>query len=602
MIFKMLKRLRFRNYRLSSKLIVTYIILTVIPMSLMGYISYWQYTKSIQEQLGEYMPRFLEQAGANIEKQMNEIVNLPELLYNSNDIIAILRRDHYQNQSDLLKDQFVVNSYMASTYLNGSNPNVLGVFLISKNRFFHSTRLNFSGFGLDTLPVPSGNDLDWQGKTKIILPNEVHLKFDGNVPYIMIMKQIQDFDNRKNMGTMFIAVRLKFIDEILRNFEKEDKAALWIMNKTGKILYHTDNNKIGSIDQEINQYPILNGSFRSNATDESRLVSVKEFSQYQWVLVHSIPLKYLTERTDLVRNITILMFLIFITITSIISIFFALKVTRPIKKLSGLMKYVEMGNFQVDLKIRSRDEVGMLARSFNSMVATTRELIEKNYYIEIKQKEAELYALQSQINPHFMYNTLETIGMAVEEGETGLVVEMVTLLGRMLRFSLSNKSKLVTIDEEVQHVRDYLTIQKIRFEDRVNFMIDPKIDIHLLYTPKFILQPIVENAIKHGLELRKGVHIQISINQEFGAGSGKQEIVFRIRDDGPGIPADKLAELNDLMRSEAFVAGDSGLGLRNVHARIALMFGADFGVQLDSLYGKGTEVIIRIPVYGGEQL
>jgi two-component system sensor histidine kinase YesM len=315
--------------------------------------------------------------------------------------------------------------------------------------------------------------------------------------------------------------------------------------------------------------------------------------------VHSIPAKDLTEQADLVRNVTILVFIVIVLITSVIAVFFSWNVTRPLKRLSSLMKTVEMGNFEVDLKVQSGDEVGTLARSFNSMVGTIRELIQKNYQIEIRQKEAELYALQSQINPHFMYNTLETIGMAVEEGDREPVVEMVTLLGRMLRFSVSNQSKSVTIGEEVQHVQDYLTIQKYRFEDRLQFNLVQDLgarEYHTLYTPKFILQPVVENAIKHGLEMRKTLEIHISVSQEFGARSGKTDLVLRVRDNGPGIPEEQLERMENMLRSASFKGRSSQFGLSNVNARIVMMHGPEYGIQIHSIEGKGTEVTIRIPV------
>jgi len=596
MIFKFPQQLRFRNYRLSSKLILVYLLLSVIPMSLLGTFSYLQYTKSIEEQIGEYMPRFLYQANANITKHMEDFAELHTLMFNSDNMIAILRRDSYQSRSKLNQDQFEVNNYLARTYLNTGNPDVMGVFIFSKNRFFYSSRSKFTGLNADNAFIPYGQDLDLKGKAKIILPSQINLTFESHEPYVLIMKQMNDVDNRKSLATMLVAVKLSFIDNILREFEQNNTADLWLMNREGEIIFHTDEEKIGDFDKEIERYPILNGSFRKGSGKKAVIVSLSESNDFDWILAHSIPLKYLTERTDLVMNVTIFVFICFVLITSAISIFFAMNVTRPIKKLSRLMKDVEMGRFQVDLQVDSNDEIGALARSFNSMVATIHELIETNFDIKIRQKEAELYALQSQINPHFMYNTLETINMAVEDGRSEMVVEMVTLLGRMLRFSVSNKNKFVTIADEVQHISNYLTIQKYRFNDRLLFEIDKKTDIEHYYTPKFILQPVIENAIKYGLETRKALDIRLSISREFGARSGVEDIVFRIWDNGPGIDHERLEKLERSLRSETLAHKDSGFGLSNVNARIMIMLGQQYGVQLHSIYGKGTEVIIRIPV------
>jgi two-component system, sensor histidine kinase YesM len=599
MISKRLERFRFRNFRLSSKLIITYTLLTVIPMSLLGYISYTQYARSVEEQIGEYMPKFLFQANADIQKHINELTTLPEMLFNSDNTLGILRRNSYQKQSDINRDQYTMNSYLARTYTNGSNPDVIGVFVLSHNRMFYSSKLDFWETDWSKSLSKYSGDLELGGEAKIILPSEMKLQFENEIPYLFVIKQINDVDNRKILGNMLIAVDLSFIDPIFRNFETNERADLWVMNPDGKIIYHTDPDQIGTFDKEKANYPLLNGSFRTSVSSEPKLVSVNESSRLGWVLVHSIPLRELTKRTDLVRNVTLFVFLGIIMITSLIAVFFSWNMTRPLKKLSGLMKTVEMGNFQVDLKVQSSDEVGMLARSFNSMVATIRQLIQQNYQIEIRQKEAELYALQSQINPHFMYNTLETIGMAVEEEETEQVVQMVTLLGRMLRFSVSNQSKSVTIAEEVQHVQNYLTIQKFRFEDRLNFTVVQSMEdreYQTFYSPKFILQPIVENAIKHGLETRKSLDIHIAVSQEFGARSGKRDVVFRVRDNGPGIPAESMSELEQLLKKAAFEGRDAQFGLSNVNARIVMMHGSDYGLQLHSIVGKGTEVIIRIPV------
>lgn len=259
------------------------------------------------------------------------------------------------------------------------------------------------------------------------------------------------------------------------------------------------------------------------------------------------------------------------------------------------MQEVEKGNLNVEISIHSNDEVGVLAQSFHSMITRIRELIQKNYSIEIRQKNAELYALQSQINPHFMYNTLETISMAVEDGESEMVVDMVTLLGRMLRYSLSNKERLVPIALEVQHIEDYLKIQKFRFEQRLSFQIQEELDCTSYYTPKFILQPIVENSIKYGLEKRRALEVQIIVKEILSTDKSK-DILFIIRDNGPGISNDILESLQDKLQSDPMGERESGFGILNVHARIMMMFGKQYEIKVKSLLDQGTEVSIQIPL------
>lgn len=603
MIFRRGRGFKIRNYPIAYKMIATYTLLAVLPMMLLMYIAYTQFARSVEEQIGEYMPRFLYQANADIEKHIDELTTMPDMLFNSDSILAVLRRQTYEKRSDLNRDQYVMNSYLARTYTNGRNADVLGVFVVSNGRMFSSANDGFTDSDWSRTIEDYAAKLGTGVRERIILPEEIGLRFESGTPYVFILEQIDDVDNRKNLGTMLIAVDLSFIDSIVRNFESNERAGLWVMTPSGTIIYHTDRERIGVVDPDVSRYPTLNGSFRTNADGVSRLVSVNQTQERGWILAHSIPLKALTERTDLVRDVTVVVIACIVLVTSIIGVYVTFNMTRPLKKLSGLMKTVERGDFHVDLKVQSGDEVGTLARSFNSMIGTIRELIQQNYQIEIRQKEAELYALQSQINPHFMYNTLETIGMAVEEGETEQVVDMVTLLGRMLRYSVGNQSKSVPIAEEVQHVRDYLTIQKFRFEERVRFDIAfgmEEQEFHRLYSPRFILQPVVENAIKYGLESRKALEVHIAVNEEFGARSGKRDIVFRVRDNGPGIPGDKVHELEQSLKKTSFEGRAAHFGLMNVNARIVMMHGPDYGLQLHSIVGIGTEVIIRIPMTYGE--
>lgn len=578
---------------------MTYMLLTVVPIALIGLFSHSHYATSVQDPFGEYMPKFLNQANNDIEQHIQRLSGISEWISDSEQTLAILRREDKSDRVLLERDTAYMNDYLSQTYVNGSNPDVLGVYVLSDNQLYYSSKWVFQEQDWKwQLRRYSGSEpTQWQGR--LIQQEEVRLHFANKIPYVMIKKQLFDADNRKMLGSMFIAIDLSFINRIFRNIESDEEGGgkMWLMNESGLIVYHTNSDLIGTVDTNKKSYPLLNGSFRMKGSDTPALISLNQSSR-GLILAHSLPIKKLTSEVDAIQKRNTLLLLSIFLLTAVVFVYFSWKFIQPLKRLSSMMKNVEMGKFQVNYELQSRDEIGTLATSLNSMITTIRDLIQKNYQIEIRQKEAELYALQSQINPHFIYNTLETIGMAVEEGETETVVDMVTLLGRMLRFSVSNLSRSVTIAEEVQHVKDYLTIQKFRFEDRLAFEVVEKRaeELQILYSPKFILQPVVENAIKHGLERRRKLEIQISIGQEFGAQSGNVEMVFRIRDNGPGISAERLIELEKLLKNESFQHKSSQFGLSNVNARIKMMHGSEYGLQMHSIEGLGTEIIIRIPM------
>lgn len=571
---------------------ITYILLTVIPVTILGYISYQQYTKSIENEVGSYIPKLLEQANYNINNQMEEFKKLPDALYSSQEVIRVLRKDSYQQNSALLQDQFIVNRFLSENYVHSSNSDdVLGVFVLSKGRLFKSTKRDYVGFETKDFPEPYGSNMDLQGQVEIILPHETNLEFEGNPPFVMFEKQIRDYDNQEDLGVIFIAIELTFLDESLMSLREEQDSNVWITDRRGRIVYHTNSNLIGGIDQNFNEYPDINGSFRTLEENNNELISRNKLPIFEWNLFHSVPLKQLTAETNAVKQGTIIAFIILVTLSIAISILLAWNVSNPLHKLTKLMKKVERGNFDVDLPTtKNNDEIGLLANSFNSMIQKVNQLIKENYEIEIKQKDAELYALQSQINPHFMYNTLETIGYAVEEEDKEVVSKMVTLLGRMLRYSLSNKDRFVPISQEIMHINDFLTIQKFRFEEKVHFHINSDLDTNKYFMTKFILQPIVENAIKYGLEQSKPTSVEVTLKK-----TDDEDIEIRIKDNGPGIEPSLLSNIKQSLKENPIGRRDSSFGLINVNARINMIYGNDYGLDVQSKRNIGTEVTIKIP-------
>ena len=318
-------------------------------------------------------------------------------------------------------------------------------------------------------------------------------------------------------------------------------------------------------------------------------------------LTESIPIKYTGWRLDgyihpstiqasvftMFKPIFILILLIAV-IDFIAALSFVSRTISPLRDLAGLMKIVQSGNFNVNMDIQTDDEIGMLSSSFNVMVAKIHTLMKDLYEEHEKLHISEMKTLEAQINPHFLYNTLESIIWLARAGQNDDVVRLVFSLTNLLRIGLSRGRTLVTIEEEIEHIRNYLVIQETRFEDEFESVISIPETIVKNKTLKLILQPLVENAIYHGI-MQADEKGKITISADCTA----NDIYFRIRDTGPGISPEEVEQLNGYL-SEMKEA-NVGIGLRSVNERIKLYFGPEYGVEFKSAPGEGTEVAVHIP-------
>ena len=252
-----------------------------------------------------------------------------------------------------------------------------------------------------------------------------------------------------------------------------------------------------------------------------------------------------------------------------------------------MMKMAEDGDFTNHVRLETRDEVGRLANSYNSLIDRINSLIKEVYLERINANELELQMLQSQINPHFLYNTLESISMMATINDDDITADMAASLGSILRYSISDLNLPVSLGDEVNHVKQYFSLQEYRFKNQYRLETDIEPSLLSLQTPKLMLQPIVENAIYHGMStVRSGGLIRIT-----GERKGRGVYEIRVTDNGAGIPAEKLESLNDYIneKNENF----SSIGLRNVNRRIKLFCGENAGVTVSST-GGNTVVTIRL--------
>jgi two-component system sensor histidine kinase YesM len=274
-------------------------------------------------------------------------------------------------------------------------------------------------------------------------------------------------------------------------------------------------------------------------------------------------------------------------------------IITPLRGLQKMMKRVEKGDFNGQVKVLSKDVIGVLSIGFNKMLAHLHELVNEVYLSKVRetemlfrQKEIELKALQSQINPHFLFNSLETIrGMAFENGADD-IADFSASLAKLLRYNINNKSQTVTLAEEIRNTKVYLRIQKYRFEDRLDYEFSIPDWAQNQMIAKFSIQPIVENSFKHGIEPFGGKsRISISALPE-----SDFSYIVRIQDNGMGISPEKLEEIRQNLRHKDVISGGPGIGMVNVHRRIVHLFGEEYGISIQSIEGRGVVICIRLPI------
>lgn len=433
-----------------------------------------------------------------------------------------------------------------------------------------------------------------QTKEPYIISNPIISKSD-NMPIFLISYPILDDMNNK-IGFINGSISLDKVSQIAYDIDIYDGFS-WIMNK---------NKDVYSIDKEtlINTYISTEGLDRIIADSNiqsSNVIKMKNLSNkdtsvfyssipytHDWILCTMVENSKINDQTNRIISLIINLVVVFIFVAILASIFISGSIVKPIQNLKYNMLQVSQGNLNSYYSLKNKDEVSVLGNVFNQMVDDIKSLIQKVYDIETQKRTAELKTLQSQINPHFLYNTLDTAQWKSLEHGAFEVADIINSLSMLFRISLSDGKEFITIDSEVEHASNYLEIQKIRYKDKINHTIQVDDSLRQYLTPKLIIQPLVENSIYHGLKMMKGNgHIDINIFSE------DMCLKIQVKDNGLGIPPDKLIlikkNLQQSIESEHY-------GLYNINERLRLTFGEKYQIQIESEYRVGTKVLVTIPL------
>lgn len=404
-----------------------------------------------------------------------------------------------------------------------------------------------------------------------------------------LAKAVQDPETGEVLGVILLDIRHDIIQSSINGVTIGEKGFVFVMDQEDNIVYTPVNGIVYRVNpkwvkaMEPMSVQIQGGSYQIRS----------ELSPYTgWRTVGVFSMDEVMSSVNTIVYILFTCVIISLVLVVIVSFKFSRTLTNPIFKLKRLMKQAESGDLTVRFNFEHNDEIGELGQSFNHMIARIDQLIQMVYVEQENKRTAEMKSLQEQIKPHFLYNTLDTISWMARDYDAEDIVRLVDALTNMFRIGLSHGKDIITVKEEITHVSNYLYIQKIRYKDKLNYVIHVDESLYAIEVPKLILQPLVENAIYHGVKAKRGGGT-ITIT---GVPEG-ENLVFTVQDNGAGMPQEKVEELNRRMSERSVLDEQKSFGLFYIRERIQLCYGKGYGVHVESTLGEGTRVTITLPLY-----
>ncbi len=394
----------------------------------------------------------------------------------------------------------------------------------------------------------------------------------------------------KPQGVILFNMGVEFPDRFFKKYNKDTKGLMLVLNKQGEVIYDSSGSFLG---RKYPYFTQLESSRNYTLLNEQEcLITLDKSSKNGFVVAGIITKKELFGGISKILQPIYLILIIFVIIGVLLIFFNSVFLSTKINHILKAIKEVKTGNLKARIPVRNgKDELEQISIQFNAMCEKLDEYIKKVYFSGLRQKDAELAALQAQINPHFLYNTIEAIRMkAILNNERDLA-NMLYLLSDLFRMSIKGDGMFVTIEDEIAYCKSYLDLHGIRHGEKLKTEFAISKEIKNSKIPKLLLQPIIENAIIHGMETISEGQIRITIEGCLKDGN----ILISVADNGAGIEPGKLEELKNEIKSETQFSSDKSIGLRNVNDRIKLIYGDNYELDLDSTPQKGTKITIVLP-------
>lgn len=555
----------------------------IIAIALISLIIFQRFTNSLNATIIEENSGIVGQLGESVDSYLRNAMKVSDSIYYnvikntdiSNDDIKRGMNLIYVNNDNMIDDIALISGKgeliesMPALRLK-DNSNVLEKDFFKKS-MAESEYINFSMPHIRDLFDRNESSYSWV----ISLSRAVEVTDEGKATQALLL----------------INLNYMYFEEIFSNVNLGNGGYVYLTNDRGDIIWHPKQNEIYSGRfKEDNKYAatLKDGITVENVSGKNLTLNVRTIGYTGWKLVGVTPSAALGVDGIKFRFFVLFVADLFLFLLAMINAFISDKISNPIKSLDGSVREIESGNLDVEIVPSGSYEVEHLGKSIKNMLGRIKVLMSDLVEEHNAKRKSEFDTLQSQINPHFLYNTLDIIVWMIENENSDKAVNIVTALAKFFRISLSKGKNIITVKDEVEHVRNYLMIQNMRFKNRFEYSIDVDEEVLSYSSLKLMLQPLVENAIYHGMEFMDGDgEIDVKVFKE------DDSLYFTITDNGLGMSEDMV----ETLLSKDFVPSKkgSGIGAKNVNERIKLYFGSEYGLKVESEPDEGTKITIHLP-------
>lgn len=573
------------------KLMLTFLLFILLLVSANFYISQTMYDDTMRKQTRVNIQGTLIQIRDNVAYKVDDIVQTSATLYDDPTLIQSLRRKEDSINKYNRLEKVIIPKLESASKAIGLN--------LRLSVYFHNETVGESY----RIWEPE-NNLDFTEQTfNIYHISHIHNKFwyftlpkerynvtmqwkqveeDERDERISMVRRIVDMKNPleiKEVGIMRFSVRISELFESVDYTKLGKGSLLSVVDPYGNIVFRS-----GKLDEQDEGQAKADKGLRSMEYDRPHFLTIEEdLPQKNWKIVAQVPLNIIEQEAKRVRTVFIIIGILCVVLFTYAGFLISQYLSKRILKIISVLNSFREGNLHKRIAYRGKGEFSQIANALNAMGEEIEALINKVYLTQLQKKEAELEMLQSQINPHFLYNTLSSINQLAKFGENEKLQDMVVQLAQFYRLTLNSGRTMIPIAMEIEQAQAYLDIQKVKYGRRMEVDFDMDVDIWPYETVKLILQPFIENVLKHAWSGDR-IHIRVSVRKE------GDSIMYRIIDDGLGMKQERIDEILDSQDDSHM-----GCGIRNIDQRVKLHYGKEYGVSIFSRVGIGTSVQIRIP-------